>query len=48
MMRTLKFNQPFETETGAVLPGIEIAYNTWGSLNSEADNVIWVSQLTAR
>ena len=41
-MKTLKYNQPFKTETGVVLPSLEIAYNTWGRLNTEADNVIWV------
>ena len=41
-MKTLKSEQPFKTELGAVLPGIEIAYDTWGTLNSDADNVIWV------
>jgi homoserine O-acetyltransferase len=42
MMKTLKYNQPFRTETGAVLPAVEIVYSTWGKLNPEADNVIWV------
>ena len=42
MMKTLKHDQPFVTETGAVLPSLEIAYNTWGSLNGSADNVIWI------
>lgn len=41
-MDTLKYNHPFETETGTILPALEIVYNTWGKLNSEADNVIWV------
>jgi homoserine O-acetyltransferase len=41
-MNTLKYNRPFKTETGAILPVLEIVYNTWGKLNSEADNVIWV------
>ena len=41
-METLKYNQPFKTETGAELPEIEIAYNTWGKLNSQGDNVIWI------
>ncbi|MCX6326291.1 MAG: homoserine O-acetyltransferase [Bacteroidia bacterium] len=41
-MDTLKYNRPFKTETGAILPALEIVYNTWGKLNSEADNVIWV------
>ncbi len=41
-MKTLKHNQPFKTETGVILPSLEIAYNTWGKLNAGADNVIWV------
>jgi homoserine O-acetyltransferase len=41
-MKTLKYNQPFVTETGATLPSIEIAYDTWGKLNEKGDNVIWV------
>ncbi len=42
MMDTLKYNQPFKTETGAILPELEIVYHTWGRMNSDADNVIWV------
>ena len=41
-MDTLKYNTPFKTETGAILPSVEIAYNTWGKLNDDADNVIWI------
>lgn len=41
-MKTLKHNKPFITETGALLPSLEIAYHTWGKLSPEADNVIWV------
>jgi homoserine O-acetyltransferase len=41
-MKTLKYNQPFTTETGTIFPAIDIAYDTWGKLNSSADNVIWV------
>ena len=41
-MKTLKFENQFKTETGAVLPGLEITYNTYGTLNSDADNVVWV------
>lgn len=41
-METLRYNQPFVTEQGRVLPAIEIAFSTWGSLNDDADNVIWV------
>lgn len=41
-MKTLKYLQHFKTELGATLPGIEIAYDTWGTLNETRDNVIWV------
>jgi homoserine O-acetyltransferase len=41
-MNTLKFKQPFTTETGEVLPELEIAYNTYGTLNRGGDNVIWI------
>ena len=41
-MKTLKYNHPFLTESGASFPGVEIAYHTWGKLNEEGDNVIWV------
>jgi homoserine O-acetyltransferase len=41
-MEAFKYDQPFKTETGEVLPGLEIAYHTWGKINNNADNVIWV------
>ena len=41
-MNTLAIKQPFTTETGSVLPELEIAYNTYGTLNSRGDNVIWI------
>lgn len=34
--------EPFRLECGAVLPRIEVAYNTFGRLNSRRDNAIWV------
>lgn len=34
--------QPFELESGAILPELEVAYHTYGKLNAEGDNVIWV------
>lgn len=34
--------QPFALESGAVLPGVEIAYRTWGRLNAAGDNAIVV------
>jgi homoserine O-acetyltransferase len=41
-MKTLKYNHPFVTESGASFPELEIAYDTWGKLNEKGDNVIWV------
>jgi len=41
-MKTLHVKEPFKTETGAILPELEIAYNTYGKLNGNADNVIWI------
>lgn len=41
-MKTLHHRDKFITETGAVIPVIDIAYNSWGELNREKNNVIWV------
>jgi homoserine O-acetyltransferase len=41
-MEILKYNQPFRTELGSVIPALEICYHTWGELNRDGDNVIWV------
>ena len=41
-MKTLKYKHPFITESGTILPELEIAYDTWGKLNEKGDNVIWV------
>lgn len=41
-MKTLHVKEPFKTETGAILPELEIAYNTYGKLNGNTDNVIWI------
>lgn len=43
-----KYNKVFQLENGTSLPSIEISYHTYGSLNKEKNNVIWVSHaLTA-
>lgn len=34
--------QPFILESGEVLPELDIAYHTFGSLNEKTDNVVWV------
>lgn len=41
-MQLLKYQQAFELECGSVLPELEIAYHTYGKVNSRQDNVIWV------
>ena len=33
---------PFPLESGELLPAVEIAYHTYGKLNEEKSNVIWV------
>ena len=35
--------EPFQTESGAVLPHVEIAYETWGRLSPARDNVVLVA-----
>lgn len=42
MRHQATFDTPFELESGAVLPGLTIAYDTYGTLSPEGDNVIWV------
>ncbi len=37
-----KYNKRFSLENGLSLPNLEIAYNTYGTLNKEKNNVIWV------
>jgi len=41
-MKTLRIKESFKTETGDIIPALEIAYNTYGRLNSDSDNVIWI------
>ncbi len=31
-MKTLKIKESFKTETGEIIPGLEIAYHTYGKL----------------
>ncbi len=39
---TLQIQQDFPLECGSVLKGVEIAYHTWGELNENKNNVIWI------
>jgi homoserine O-acetyltransferase/O-succinyltransferase len=35
-------NEPYTTELGGLLPSLQVAYRTWGTLNPERDNVILI------
>ena len=36
------YQKPFQLELGGSLPDLEIAYHTFGKLNADADNVVWI------
>lgn len=36
------YQQNFELEAGATLPGLTIAYTTYGNLNADKSNVVWI------
>lgn len=42
MMNTIKINDSFKLESGKTLPGLTIAYHSYGKLNEAKDNVVWV------
>ena len=42
MAQFFRYEKPFELECGVALPSLTIAYDTFGELNSERSNVIWV------
>jgi homoserine O-acetyltransferase/O-succinyltransferase len=41
-MKIFKYDAPFTLENGEILPKIQIAYHTYGTLNAQGDNVVWV------
>lgn len=41
-MNYFNYEQPFDLECGQSLPGIEIVYHTYGQLNADRSNVVWV------
>lgn len=41
-MTYLTIKEPFQLESGRVLPELQIAYSTYGQLSKKGDNVIWV------
>lgn len=42
MIQTYSHDSPFRLESGVELPRLEIAYNTYGTMNSDRSNVVWV------
>lgn len=40
--KTFHDTTPFPLECGEVLPEIDISYHTYGTLNPEKDNIVWV------
>jgi homoserine O-acetyltransferase/O-succinyltransferase len=41
-MNYFEYEHPFELEGGEILPGITVAYHTYGRLNADRSNVVWV------
>jgi len=41
-MNVFKYTNPFTVESGFTFPGIDIAYTTYGTLNADKSNVVWV------
>lgn len=42
MAKTFTYNHPFTLECGVTLPSLTIAYDTFGAMNEQRSNVIWV------
>lgn len=42
MTKTFQYTEPFQLESGYVLPQFHLAYTTLGSLNKTGDNVVWI------
>jgi len=42
MLQKFRSDEPFQLESGEQLAQIEIAYHTYGKLNREKDNVVWI------
>ncbi len=42
MNSTFDYTAPFTLESGVELPGFTLAYTTYGKLNAEKDNVVWI------
>lgn len=42
MSHTYIYNKPFTLESGITLPSLTIAYDTFGTLNADRSNAVWV------
>lgn len=42
MKQLFRYHQPFQCENGALLPELEIAFHTYGKMNAERNNVVWI------
>jgi len=40
--KILSYSNPFPLDSGDILPSIDIAYHTFGSLNADKSNVVWI------
>lgn len=41
-LNTFLYQNPFRLESGEVLPELQVTYHTYGKLNEEGDNVVWI------
>lgn len=41
-LKKLRIDAPFQLESGEIINGLEIGYHTYGELNTDKSNVIWV------
>src|SRR5688572_320928 len=41
-MQLYHYTQAFPLEAGDTLPGLTIAYDTYGTLNADGSNVVWI------
>lgn len=41
-MKLFHYNKPFELENGTILPEVTITYHSYGKLNEDKSNVIWI------
>lgn len=42
MMQQFVYGQPFQLESGNSIPSVEISYYTYGTLNADGSNVVWI------